>query len=397
MLPDLPLGLLATALIAFSSQTTASGTWSNTSAATGYLPCDALIAVATLFNVNDGAGDWHIALRAGGHNYGTSNNVERSVTIDLKYLNSTSYDKVSNTASLGPGAKWQDVYAALQKHGVVTTGGQDGDVGVGVGGASGATRLGTFEVVLVNDTIINANKNEHAYLWRALKGSGRNFGIVTRYDVEAYLDKKFARGTREMSANYTGQFATAVSDFTSKQENKDDVLVAILAHVEVNIDGVENSAGFSRFKVQPLYQAALDSSLPGDAWALQTTLTFKNDQKILSHAAAAHKRFATSLESAIGKGNFYSIIFFQLLPSFFADIAAQKKKNGNMFADTLWGDIVLWTAGVFVYTNQSDFAVASARMQKMLVYLNYADFVQDPLGSYPEESYDAEGKFQEVS
>ncbi|KAL4959295.1 FAD-binding oxidoreductase [Aspergillus stella-maris] len=498
MLPAVPIGLVVTAITAFITPIAASASWSNTSTATGYPPCDALIlaglgsrvltaldkayepridsywalntrrhpyclvqpqnaaevstAVTTLLNVNDGAGDWHIAVRAGGHNLGSSNNIEQGVTIDLKYLNSTTYDKASNTASLGPGAKWQDVYAELHKYGVVTTGGRDGDVGVGgflLGGGStyymahqgfGCDSVKNFEVVLVNGTIVNANTNEHSDLWRALKGGGSNFGIVTRYDLDAYPEKHIARGTRSISANYTTRFVNAVSHFTdSQEENKDDALIAILAHVEgqdllatieVNIDGVENSTAFNQFaqipqatpftqKVQPLYQAALDSTLPGDAWTLQQTLTFKNDKKTLSHAATAHRRFASDLESLIGKESFYSLIFLQPLPSSFADIAAEK--GGNMFAETLRdSNNVLWTAGVFVYTNQSGFAIASALMQEMvaelesyakqtgtdnqLVYLNYAGFAQDPLGSYPEvsvrhmkdiaERYDPEGLFQ---
>lgn len=76
-----------------------------------------------------------------------------------------------------------------------------------------------------------------------------------------------------------------------------------------------------------------------------------------------------------------------------------------MFADTLKDhNAILWTAGVFVYTNQSDFAVAQYWMNGMvaelksfsasvngenpLIYLNYADFSQNPLGSYPKENVD---------
>lgn len=94
-----------------------------------------------------------------------------------------------------------------------------------------------------------------------------------------------------------------------------------------------------------------------------------------------------------------------------------------MFAETLRGNnAVLYTAGVFVNTNEADFMLASAKMHEMvaelkvhsekieadnpLVYLNYADFSQDPLGSYGEESvrfmkkvareYDPAGKFQRM-
>lgn len=247
----------------------------------------------------DGAGDWHVAIRAGGHNLGDSNNIANGVTIDLAYLNGTSYNARTNIASIGPGAKWEDVYASLHEYGVVATGGRDGDVGVGgflLGGGStyymakegfGCDSIANFEVVLANGTIVHANQNENEDLWRALKGGGSNFGVVTRYDMKALPDKKLVRGQRSISAKYTGQFVDAVVDFTDKQEKfDDDALIAILAHVEgedilatieVNTEGVQNSTGFDKFtkipQIKPfeqnvgyLYEAARNSTLPGDAW-----------------------------------------------------------------------------------------------------------------------------------
>ncbi|KAL4913044.1 hypothetical protein BDW62DRAFT_220924 [Aspergillus aurantiobrunneus] len=496
------IGCIATALVASCSTAAANSMFSITSStSTGYPPCDALVTaglgnrvlvatdpeyepqiqsywswgtrrrpyclvqphnaqeVSTIMTtlladdgVRTGAGDWHIAIRAGGHNLGNSNNIEQGVTIDLKYLNQTTYNPATNIASLGPGKKWQDVYAALHQHGVVATGGRNGDVGVGgflLGGGStyymaqegfGCDSIANFEVVLVNGTIVNANRNENADLWRALKGGGSNFGIVTRYDMVALPDKQLARGQRALSGNYTAPFLDAVAGFTDDQKKGDaDALVGILVHsggqdvlstIEVNTDGVEKSTAFAKFNEIPqlapftqsrqyLYEAAADSQFSGDAWALQTTLTFKNDRKMLNYVAAANKKLTQSLQQALGKDAFQTVIFLQPLPSFYAEISAVK--GGNMFADTLKdGNAVLWTGGVLVNTTQADFAVASARMHETVAdlesysmhigadhplrYLNYASFAQDPLGSYPAESveymksvaakYDPQGKFQ---
>ncbi|KAL4802587.1 hypothetical protein BDV18DRAFT_154258 [Aspergillus unguis] len=413
------------------------------------------IAVSTLFAENStGAGDWHLAIRAGGHNLRYANNIDNGVTIDLLYLNQTRYDKQTNVASLGPGSKWQDVYAELHKYGAIATGGRDGDVGVGgflLGGGStyymasqgfACDSIVNYEVVLVNGSIANANKHENADLWKALKGGGSNFGIVTRFDLEALPDTKIARGERAISAQYTGQFMDAIVGFTEQQQRGDaDALVAILMHtegedvlatIEVNTEGVENSTAFKSFNQLPqitpfnqsveyLYEAALDSRLDGGAWVAQTTLTFKNDKRMLNHAAAIHSKFASSLEILIGKESFTSLIFFQPLPSLYADISADK--GGNLFAHTLdAGNAILWTGGVVVNTNETDLMVASAKMHEMvaeleeysqktgndnpLVYMNYADFSQDPLGSYGEESvdfmkrvarkYDPQGRFQKM-
>ncbi|KAK6810561.1 hypothetical protein RU639_013628 [Aspergillus parasiticus] len=481
------VGLMATALLAFSSPVATSQSFTGANS-TGFPPCDALIkaglsnrllfatdpeyepriesywawntrrhpycivqphnakevstAMTALLGSKAGAGDgtgagaWYIAVRAGGHNLGYSNNIDTGVTIDLKYLNQTTYDSKTNIASVSPGSHWEDVYAELHKHGVVVTGGRDGDVGVGgflLGGGStyymaqtgfGCDSIKNFEVVLTNGTIVNANEDENSDLWRALKGGGSNFGIVTRYDMEALEDKYIAHGQRAMLGNYSTELVDAVVDFTNNQKKYDkDALVAILVHkggedilatIEVNTDGVKNSTAFSKLRqipqvspfaqdVVPLSVAAANSTLPSNAWTLQTTLTFKNDKRIMNHAAKVHKQFAQRLTQGIGEKNFYSIVFFQPLPSFYAEIS--EEKGGNMFADTLKDhNAVLWTAGVFVYTNQSDFAVAQLRMNEMvaelksfsasvggenpLIYLNYADFSQNPLGSYPKENVD---------
>jgi hypothetical protein len=88
-----------------------------------------------------------------------------------------------------------------------------------------------FEVVLVKGSIINADENLNANLWRALKGGGSDFGIVTCYDMEALNDTNIARGSRIMSGNYSTHLVDVVVEFTSSQErDNNDALVAILLH-----------------------------------------------------------------------------------------------------------------------------------------------------------------------
>jgi FAD/FMN-containing dehydrogenase len=88
-------------------------------------------ALTTLLDHINGAGDWNIAVRSGGHSLAYSNNIAEGVTIDLSKMNSATYDKANNLAKIQPGGKWQDVYAELLKYNVTATGGRDGDVGVG--------------------------------------------------------------------------------------------------------------------------------------------------------------------------------------------------------------------------------------------------------------------------
>ncbi|KAL9084739.1 MAG: hypothetical protein Q9165_007914 [Trypethelium subeluteriae] len=413
-------------------------------------------SMTALLGAGDGAGDWHIAVRAGGHNTGRTNNVDNGVTIDLGNMNRTTYNSQSNLASMGPGAKWKDAYAELRKYGVLVPGGRDGGVGVGgflLGGgltyyvgreAFACDSVKNFEIVLTNGTVVNANRDQNPDLWMALKGGGSNFGIVTRYDMEALPDKELAYGTRIMSANYSSALVDAVVYFTDhNQEFDTDALVAYLSHdtsiiasdviavaIHVNTEGVHNTTGFAKLNQIPslvpdntlsvsLAQAAEDSQLPSGTWNAGATITFKNDKRILTRAVQLHDQYVQDLKHALGADNFETYVFFQPLPTFFGQLS--KQKGGNMLGiDLQEYNAIMWTGGVAVNTSQQDLAFAQTRLNAMvaelksfsvslaggnrLVYLNYADSSQDPLGSYVKENvehirnvaakYDPKGAFQ---
>ncbi|EED23334.1 hypothetical protein TSTA_067660 [Talaromyces stipitatus ATCC 10500] len=50
----------------------------------------------------------------------------------------------------------------------------------------GADGIKNFEVLLADGRLINANANENGDLYRALKGGGSNFRIVTRFGIETH-------------------------------------------------------------------------------------------------------------------------------------------------------------------------------------------------------------------
>ncbi|PGG97257.1 hypothetical protein GX51_07407 [Blastomyces parvus] len=387
-----------------------------------------------------GAGNWHIAVRAGGHGYRHSNNIDDGVTIDLGMLDQATYNKRTNLASLGPGGRWKDVLAKLLKYGVIVPSGRDGDVGVGgflLGGGSSyymgrqafaCDSVRNYEVVLTNGSIVNANRKENADLWRALKGGGSNFGIVTRFDMEALPAKDIAYGTRFMSAKHSSELVDVIAHFTDHYHEFDtDALVAFLMHdtsafpvdvvaaaIHVNTEGIHNSTGFKKLNRIPslipdetrslsLADAAAGSQLPAGTWNFGATLTFKNDKRILAHAVKLNEKYVKDLNRAIGPDNFVTLTLFQPEPSFIGDIS--KKKGGNMLGvDSEEHNSVLWTGGVAVKSDEKAHAIAQTGMSAMLaelrefskslcgesrlIYMNYADSSQDPLGSYGKENVD---------
>ncbi|KAL2285746.1 hypothetical protein FJTKL_07477 [Diaporthe vaccinii] len=72
------------------------------------------------------------AVRSGGHSSTAgANNIEKAVAIDLGLLNKMTYDFENSIASVGPGARWLDVYRTLDEYNVGVLGGRIGTVGVG--------------------------------------------------------------------------------------------------------------------------------------------------------------------------------------------------------------------------------------------------------------------------
>ncbi|KAI1245349.1 hypothetical protein MGN70_012239 [Eutypa lata] len=139
------------------------------------------------------------AIRTSGHtpNPGFSSVDETGVVIDLRRLNAISLDE-NNLLRAGSGSTWGQVYPFLEGKQLSATGGRDPAVGVAgflLGGGLpalpnlfglGADGVKNFQVVLADSTIVNANAESNPELYRALKGGGSNFGIVTQLDIITY-------------------------------------------------------------------------------------------------------------------------------------------------------------------------------------------------------------------
>ncbi|KAI2468961.1 FAD binding domain-containing protein [Annulohypoxylon bovei var. microspora] len=392
-------------------------------------------ALTALVNANDGAGNWHIAIRSGGHSWPGSNNIADGVTIDLTMMNSSSYDKQTNVASVQPGGRWGNVFTDLKKYGVTVTGGRDGDVGVGgflLGGGNsffsgrmgfGCDSVVNFEVVLANGTIVNANNTANSDLWRALKGGSSNFGIVTRYDMEAIPAQDIYYELRFLSSDYSDDVIDTVVGFTNQNQSfADNALITFYSHnttvspdiyiglIHVNTQGNGNaSTAFDKAKTLPnLYnattlesmaKAAVGSQVPGNSNNFGTTLTFRNDPQIIRRCVELHEDFVETLKRSIDPDKFETFIFFQPLPSYMAQISHQK--GGNMLGlDSVPYNGILWSTGIAVDPSVGEAAFAVAQAEASIftaqikeasrsfngdmdfIYLNYADASQDVFGSY---------------
>ncbi|KAK0747394.1 FAD binding domain protein [Apiosordaria backusii] len=138
------------------------------------------------------------AVRSGGLNPGLgAATVQGGVVIDLSLICEVTPSDDKTTVTVGTGAKWIDVYKALEEKGLAVMGGRSSPAGVGgltlQGGISFySPRFGfvcsnveRYEVVLADGNIVTASASEHSDLWRVLKGGGNNFGIVTRFTLRS--------------------------------------------------------------------------------------------------------------------------------------------------------------------------------------------------------------------
>lgn len=139
------------------------------------------------------------AVKSGGHNPNAGfSSIQDGPLISTKYLNEVTFDPASMTVRVGPGNDWQDVHKALEGTNVTVVGGRIGEVGVGgyvVGGGLSflstqygwaANNIVSFDVVLANATVVTASNTSHPDLYKALKGGGNNYGIVTSYNMVAH-------------------------------------------------------------------------------------------------------------------------------------------------------------------------------------------------------------------
>ncbi|KAL8798843.1 MAG: hypothetical protein Q9182_006346 [Xanthomendoza sp. 2 TL-2023] len=213
------------------------------------------------------------AVRSGGHSPmpGSANTHDR-IVIDLRLLNEVVPSDDGLSVTFGTGARWLDVYKALDERGLAVAGGRNSDVGVGgltLGGKCSVSvpfvlkgdtkfrlmglldsfqipscdkvqlavlmctemspgglsffspRVGfvcnnilSYEIVLANGIITTASESTNPGLWRALKGGSNNFGIVTSFVARTFPSTNVWSGFLYMRGSKADQMVRAFYQFT---------------------------------------------------------------------------------------------------------------------------------------------------------------------------------------
>ncbi|CAJ2509905.1 Uu.00g058050.m01.CDS01 [Anthostomella pinea] len=226
------------------------------------------------------------AVRSGGHtNWARSNNIDGGVTIDLGLMNSTTYDAATETADIGPAAKWKHVYEELEQYGRAVAGGREAEVGAGgflLGGGN------NFFAGLHGLAFTAHAGGEHADLFRVHKGSGNNFGIVTRFTMRTM-----------QSGLVWGGFAVRPMEVMPELQMPSPPLLPIRTWIPT-------ARSTSRWATCPVWAAALCN--------IWYTLCFKNDASIIVKANDLHTELASQVQEKVADGDFTTHCSFQPIP-----------------------------------------------------------------------------------
>ncbi|KAH7886192.1 hypothetical protein F5I97DRAFT_1229441 [Phlebopus sp. FC_14] len=188
------------------------------------------------------------AVKGGGHTLNPNFSSTPGVQIAMYRFTNVTYDSVAQTATIGAGMIWDDVYSALEPYGVNVVGARVSGVGVAGltlgGGYSWHTNqygltvdtVEAFQLVLPNGTVTDVTASEED-LFFALKGGFNNFknkGIVTQFTLRAFSQTQVWGGTIIYNTSDIGQLTRATANFST---NNTDPKAAVITAYGYSKDG----------------------------------------------------------------------------------------------------------------------------------------------------------------
>jgi FAD/FMN-containing dehydrogenase len=139
-----------------------------------------------------------VAVRSGGHDF-AGRSSSRGMVLDLTPMHSLEVS--DGLATVGPGFRLGELYAALAGYEVTIPGGCGATVGIGgqaLGGGLGllgrsrgltSDQLVAAEVVLADGRVVECDEQRHEDLFWALRGAGvRGLGVVTRLTLRTVAE-----------------------------------------------------------------------------------------------------------------------------------------------------------------------------------------------------------------
>jgi len=174
-----------------------------------------------------GANRTPFAVKGGGHIMNPGYSSTTGVTISMTRFTAVDYDSATQTAAIGAGLIWDDVYSALENYGVNVVGGRVSGIGVAGytlgGGYSWLTNqygltldtVRAYELVLPNGTVTNVTEASNPELFFGLKGGYNNFGIVTTFTLQTYPQGQVWGGQLTFLSSELAAVTAATANFSA--------------------------------------------------------------------------------------------------------------------------------------------------------------------------------------
>jgi hypothetical protein len=190
------------------------------------------------------------AVKSGGHspNNGWSS-VAGGPLIALEHFDQAVLDQATGIVDVGPGNRLDGIAAKLQGTGWTFVGGRIGNTGVGGlvlgGGLSymstqygwAASSVLEYEIVFANGTISHINNGNYPDIFKALKGGGNNFGVITNYRLQAHRQGLIWGGNLVFlrTPEKDKKLLQAVRDFTEYNEDEKAAVIVTAERTNVNV------------------------------------------------------------------------------------------------------------------------------------------------------------------
>ncbi|KAE8454649.1 hypothetical protein EG329_000272 [Mollisiaceae sp. DMI_Dod_QoI] len=395
------------------------------------------------------------AVRSGGHGpFAGASNIQDGITINMASINEITISADRNSVVVGTGQIWENVYSTLDAEGLAVIGAHTGDVGVGgslLGGALsaisnlhgwGCDNVLSYEVV-VGDQILNVTSTSHADLYFALRGGGGNFGIVTRFTLQAFPQGQIWAGSNTYEMAEFALLIDTMVNMTAQgtSDPKASMDLAFVYQSSINhwsaftdlnyADAVVNPPILRNFTALPSVASTMQITnvganskalASGDIWGLQETFwtfSYKADP-VLPHNiwVQCENNVDAFLAIHTVPGLTVACIFVPLTIPMLQQTA---KNGGNAMGLTADTPLMLFLLEV-TWDNASDqpavlqfaqnfISEANATAHSMgvnhpYVHLNHAAAAQNPFFGYGEKNlkklraasakYDPQGTFQKL-
>ncbi|KAK8127344.1 oxidoreductase- FAD-binding [Apiospora sp. TS-2023a] len=358
-------------------------------------------------------GSCQFAVRSGGHNAVTGiANIQGGVTIDLQGLNATSLSADGSQVSIGAGQHLGNVFSMLHEHDLYLPGARASGIGAGgstIGGGVGylypktgfmADSVVEFEVVLADGSIVKANKDANPDLWRALRGGGSNYGIVTNLLVATVPGVGSVWGG-DVDAAVMMSYHWSPSDGNiidnqyvyAKPKAKPAAFAGFYA-----VDGMIVDA--TSMTTIPAMSTAQGARSPSGLQQITFSMSFKNNAQVISDVWSVFNATIPSLSAIDGVS--FSLSLEPMMP---AMAATSKAKGGNVMGlDNMPAEGIVVTLLSLTFNKAADYPAMDRLSEKLLmdlqgaaqkrgaafpfVEMNHAKGSQDVLRSYGDASHD---------